>query len=356
MLEKEGVMCKFLNAVHSSRVLDLNDVGRRSGLGDQAARVYEAYVVSKGLVAKASLNDLKMGLSNSLVLLHARPARFSEAQDAVNYLFRRALAVTVQRAAGQTAFIVRAAVPIGQEENARKVYDFLEEAGLISGYELWELRSVPTHFSPDPCAFDYSSGTWKAHPSEDCEMEKNLVQQDLLPAVPDELDVVIASALKRSAGAEIGAIARTAGVSSEEIAAHLQQHVLGIGMVTSLYVDFYDPSLFAPDTATITLIAWPSSSSEEVREVLRIHYVFEVWPGVPMVAVFKCPLSAAFSVVRELENRLFGGGFADFRVFISPWYMVSSLGLPSSPTTLGSNFKGGRWRFDADEIIDGLKR
>ncbi|MDP7975503.1 MAG: hypothetical protein RAK24_05045, partial [TACK group archaeon] len=85
-------------------------------------------------------------------------------------------------------------------------------------------------------------------------------------------------------------------------------------------------------------------------------YVFEVWPGVPLVAVFKCPLSAVFSLVRELENRVFKGGFSDVRVFISPWYSVKSLGLPSSPITLGSNFAEGRWKFDADELLEDLKR
>jgi len=156
----------------------------------------------------------------------------------------------------------------------------LKAAGVIKDYEVFEQQEVSTRFSLDPSAFDYSKGTWRIPPSTTSVQDRQLVSADTAPIEFDEVDLRIAEMLKKSAATKPEAMATALGISLEEVEERLEKRAFDErrGFVLSNFVDFFEPGLFAPETAVIT--AFFRGCSEELCDaLLKVPYLSVVRAG-----------------------------------------------------------------------------
>jgi len=356
----EATMRKIIRAIESSRRFDPEALGEATGLGQEAVLAYKNYVAGKGLVTKASVNWYRFGLNDITLIASVPTATLKKADLVPNTRASRAYVVGYSLPTGQAKLILRALIPRKHKATGLGLLEKLKAAGILKDYEIFEPGVVPTRFSFDPSAFDYSRGTWRIPPSTTSAQDRQLVRADTAPIEFDEVDLRIAEALKKSAAMKPEAMATALGISLEEVEDRLEKRAFDErrGFVLSNFVDFFEPGLFAPETAVIT--AFFKCTDEKLRDaLLKVPYLSAVWPAAGKnrvcVASFYSPYSYVFTLARQVEQVALECDAEDLTLYLSPWYAANELGSPHYTADLHSVYVNGDWVFDADEVFSEIK-
>ena len=354
---------RLIITIEDMPVLDMGELGERTGLGEEASSIYRHYVAEKGLLAKSTINFFKLGLHDTYTILKISPIfnkaipAFMEASIQNNFI------ISALRPMGQNVLITRELVPLGEHEKLKYALDELSILGIIEGYEIFKADQVVNRWSLNPSAFDYVKGKWRTSPLQ-ASVERKFKVADLNPVKFDAADLKIVQMLKKSAATKPEAIAASLNLSVDEAELHLKSHVLGgvdpkKSVLLGSSIDFFEPGLFAPETS---IIAGFFSPEEEVREdflnklVKNPYLTFFASCDKYFFTLFSLPTDQLYVVADSLNSLEENYLMADFRFYFAPWFNNNKYGDPHNQADISRSFVKGKWEFNLGDFFDNVKQ
>ncbi|MGC8631800.1 MAG: winged helix-turn-helix domain-containing protein [Thermoprotei archaeon] len=358
-LEQE--LLKLINSIEDAPILDMDELGNKTGLGGEAKLLYRHYVAEKGLLAKSSVNFFKLGLIDAFAIVQLTPQFAKKAPEFIRTAMESNFIVGTIRPMGQNIIIGRVLVPLSEFQSIKKVFDELCSSGIVDHYEIFQANGAGNRFSLHPSAFDYTVGSWKPYPSTPS-VNRQFKTPDVNPEKFDETDLKILLMLKRSAAIKGNDIALSLGISVEEANAHIKEHVLGGGnqnrsLVMGSFVDFFEPGLFAPQTAVIAAFFRPEGDARDafLSELLKMPYLnFLVPCHQYFYALFYFPIAKLYALANSIEEAQSKCAMADSRYYVAPWFSANKYGDPHNTADLSRSFVKGKWKFNADQFLEAI--
>jgi len=351
----------LINSIEDTPILDMDELGNRTGLDGEATLLYRHYIAENGLLAKSSVNFFKLGLIDTFVIVQLTPQYTKKTPQFIKTAMESNFIVGTIRPMGQNILIGRVLAPFGQLQSIKKAFDELCSAGIVDHYEFFQANGAGNRFSLHPSAFDYTTGNWKPSPSTPS-VSRQFKTPDVSPEKFDEIDLKILLMLKRSAAVKVEDVALSLGISVEEANVHIKDHVLGGGsqnrsLVMGSFVDFFEPGLFAPQTAVIAGFFRPEDEAREafLSELLKIPYLnFLVPCHKYFYGLFYFPIAKLYALANSIEEAQSKYAMADTRYYVAPWFSINKYGDPHNSADLSKSFVNGAWKFSTEQFLEDI--